>query len=145
MSTPVERAAELFSQNYNCSQSVFVAFAIPLGLDRQVALKLASPFGGGVARQGEICGAVTGALLVLGLLRGAESPAGKDEIYRLSQEFMGLFREKHGTLLCRNLIDCDISTPAGHQSAFEKHIFTTICPVLVRDAAGILQDLMDKS
>ena len=90
-------------QSFNCSQSVLSAFAAQYGLDKETALKLASPFGGGVARRGEICGAVTGALLVLGLARGADKPAGKDEIYRLSQEFMRLFEEKHGTLLCREL------------------------------------------
>ena len=109
------------------------------------ALKLASPFGGGVARRGELCGAVTGALLALGLARGADKPAGKEEIYRLSQEFMRLFEEKHSSLLCRDLIDCDISTPAGYQSAAEKRVFTTICPGLVRDAAEIVQTLLESA
>ena len=134
MATPAEIAGTVFSQNFNCSQSVFSAFATQFGLDTETALKLASPFGGGVARRGEICGAVTGALLALGLARGAKAPAGKEEIYRLSQEFMRLFEEKHGTLLCRDLIACDLSTPTGLQAAREKRVFTTIFPVLVQDA-----------
>jgi C_GCAxxG_C_C family probable redox protein len=143
MPTPAETAVHVFDQSFNCSQSVFSAFAARFGLDRQTALKLASPFGGGFSRQGEICGAVTGALLVLGLGRGADTPAGKEGIYRLSQEFMRLFEQKHNSLLCRNLIDCDISTPEGWQKAKEAGKFTTTCPLLVRDAAEIIQNLLE--
>jgi C_GCAxxG_C_C family probable redox protein len=143
MATPAEIAGTVFSQHYNCSQSVFSAFADQLGMDRETALKLASPFGGGVARRGGICGAVTGALLALGLARGAQAPAGKEEIYRLSQEFMRLFEEKHSTILCRGLIDCDLSTPAGYQAATDKRVFITICPVLVQDAVEIVQKLIE--
>ncbi|MGB8213427.1 MAG: C-GCAxxG-C-C family protein [Anaerolineales bacterium] len=145
MPTPAESAAAIFSQSFNCSQSVFSAFAPQFGLEMETALKLASPFGGGMARRGEVCGTVTGALLALGLARGAGTPAGKDEIYRLSQEFMRLFEEKHATLLCRDLIHCDISTPAGYQSAAEKRVFITVCPVLVQDAVEILQSLLAKA
>jgi C_GCAxxG_C_C family probable redox protein len=142
MPTPAESAVTIFSQNFNCSQSVFSAFAAQYGLEVGTALKLASPFGAGVARRGEICGAVTGALLALGLARGATEPTGKEGIYRLSQEFMRLFEEKHSTLLCRNLIDCDPSSPEGWQKAREAGKFTTICPILVRDAAEIVETLL---
>jgi C_GCAxxG_C_C family probable redox protein len=143
MATPAEIAVTVFSQNFNCSQSVLSAFAAQFGMDRETALKLASPFGGGVARRGEICGAVTGALMALGLARGTDSPAGKEEIYRLSQEFMRLFEEKHQSVLCRDLIACDLSTPAGYQAAAEKRVFITICPVLVQDAVEIGQKLLE--
>ncbi|HVM71698.1 MAG TPA: C-GCAxxG-C-C family protein [Anaerolineales bacterium] len=143
MTTPAEIAATTFSQKYNCSQSVFLAFAQTLGLDRETALRLASPFGGGIARQGEVCGAVTGALMALGLARGTVTPADKERIYNLSRDFMQRFEQKHGTILCRNLIDCDISTPAGYQAATEKRVFTLICPLLVQDAAEIVQQLLE--
>jgi C_GCAxxG_C_C family probable redox protein len=143
MARPAEIASTVFSQSYNCSQSVFSAFSDQLGLDRETALKLASPFGGGVARRGEVCGAVTGALLALGLARGTDKPAGKDEIYQLSQEFMRLFAQKHKSILCRDLIACDISTPAGYQSASEKRVFKTICPLLVQDATEIVQKFLE--
>ena len=143
MTTPAETAVNVFSQSFSCSQAVFLGFAPQLGLDKETALKLASPFGGGMARRGEVCGAVTGALLALGLARGAEKPAGKDEIYRLSQEFMHRFEEKHNTIICRDLIDCDLSTPAGYQAAAEKRVFTSICPGLVREAAEIVQALLE--
>jgi C_GCAxxG_C_C family probable redox protein len=62
MATPAETAVTVFSQSYNCSQAVFSAFAAQYGLDKKTALKLASPFGGGMGLRGEICGAVSGAL-----------------------------------------------------------------------------------
>jgi C_GCAxxG_C_C family probable redox protein len=138
-----EAAVNCFSRSFNCSQAVFSAFAPQFGMEEKTALKLASPFGGGIARRGEVCGAVTGALLTLGLARGADTPAGKDQIYRLSQEFMRRFEEKHGTILCRELIGCDISTPSGSQKAMDKKVFVTICPALVREAAEVVQALLE--
>ena len=143
MDDPVEIAATLFAQSYNCSQSTFAAFAPRFGLDEKTALKLASPFGGGMARRGEVCGAVTGALLALGLKEGAELPAQKDAIYRLAGEFLHRFQVEHGSLICRDLIGCDLSTPAGHQQAAEKQVFVTVCPALVRDAARIAGSLLE--
>jgi C_GCAxxG_C_C family probable redox protein len=141
MTTPEDTAVEIFSQGFNCSQAVFSVFAVQSGLDKNSALKLASPFGGGIARRGEVCGAVTGALLALGLARGAADPSGKEDIYRLSQEFMRQFELKHGSLLCRDLLDCDTSSPEGWQKAREAGKFTTVCPRLVRDAVEIVQSL----
>jgi C_GCAxxG_C_C family probable redox protein len=143
MLSPAERAVTVFNQNFNCAQAVFSAFAAQLGLDEHVALKLASPFGGGVARRGEICGAVTGALLVLGLAHGADAPAGKETIYRLSQEFMRQFEEIHSAILCRELVDCDVSTPEGWQQAKAAGKFTNVCPILVRDAAELIQTMLE--
>jgi C_GCAxxG_C_C family probable redox protein len=144
MINPPEMAVARFRQNFNCAQSVFVAFAHQLGLDENHALKLASPFGGGVARRGQICGAVTGALMALGLAQGADTPAGKEDAYRLGQEFLQQFESKHATILCRELIDCDISTPEGHQQAREKGVFTSLCLLFVRDAAEIVQAMLVK-
>ena len=143
MSTPAERAVATFNQNYNCSQAVFSAFASQFGLDMDTALKLASPFGGGMARRGEICGAVSGALMALGLARGADKPSGKEKIYQLSKEFTLIFEGKHGTLLCRELLGCDISTQDGWQKAKEAGKFTSTCPLLVQDAAEIVQKILE--
>jgi len=143
MTTPVERALSCFGQNFNCSQAVFSAFAPLYGIDEKTALKLASPFGGGFARQGHVCGAVTGALLAIGLARGTEGPAGKGDIYRLGQEFLHRFETEHGSLLCRTLIACDISTPEGYQQAVERGIFKTICPDLVRNAVEIAGSMLE--
>jgi C_GCAxxG_C_C family probable redox protein len=142
MPTPAGTAVALHSQGFNCAQSVFSVFAAQLGIDNVTALKIASPFGGGMARRGETCGAVSGALLALGLARGASDPSGKDEIYRLSQEFLRLFDQKHGALLCRDLVGFDGSTPEGWQAARQAGKFTTICPLLVRDAVELVQSLL---
>jgi C_GCAxxG_C_C family probable redox protein len=145
MSTPAETAVSVFGKSFNCSQSVFSAFSAQFGLAGRTALKLASPFGGGVARRGEICGALTGGLLALGLARGADTPAGKQDIYHLSQEFMRRFEEKHRALLCRDLLDCDTSSPEGWQAAKQAGKFTSVCPILVRDAAEIVQALLEET
>jgi C_GCAxxG_C_C family probable redox protein len=140
---PSEETAEaLFRQGFNCAQAVFSAFASQLGLEDKTALKLASPFGGGVARRGQICGAVSGALMAFGLEHGAETPAGKEEIYRQSQELLRRFEEKHGSILCRDLIGCDLSTPAGRQEAADKGVSRSICPGLVKEAARIAREML---
>ncbi len=143
MTTPAELAAGYFNETFNCSQSVFAAFAPQLGIPEKVALKLGSPFGGGFARQGEVCGAVTGALLALGLAKGAEVPAGKGDIYRIGQELLDEFKSRHGSLLCRELIGCSIATAEGYEAAAEKGVFRTICPALVRDAVELVQARVD--
>jgi C_GCAxxG_C_C family probable redox protein len=142
MANPSETAADLFHRSFNCSQAVFSAFGPRFGLDEKICLRLASPFGGGVARRGEVCGAVSGALLALGLVRGADDPAGKDAAYQLAGEFLRRFESKHGSLRCRDLIECDLSTPAGYQAAAEKKVFVTICPALVLAATGIVEELL---
>jgi C_GCAxxG_C_C family probable redox protein len=143
MPTPAETAVSVFGQSFNCAQSVFSAFAAQYGLPEKTALRLASPFGGGMARRGEVCGAVSGGLLVLGLARGAETPAGKDEIYRLSQEFMRRFAAGRGSIICRELLGCDISTPEGWLEAKRTGKTTNLCPLLVREAAEIVQVLLE--
>jgi C_GCAxxG_C_C family probable redox protein len=139
---PVNTAVETFNRSYNCAQSVFSAFAPQFGVSAEAAQRIGSTFGAGVARRGEICGAVTGALMALGLGRGAADPSGKEEAYRLGQEFLQRFEAKYGTTLCRELIDCDISTPAGRQDARQKGAFTALCPLFVRDAAEIAQSML---
>jgi len=145
MENPAESAGKRFSEGFNCAQAVFAAFAPRYGLEEKTALKIASPFGGGVARRGEICGAVTGALLALGLKEGAETPAGKEHIYQLAGEFLRRFTAEHGSLLCRDLIGCDISTPEGHQQAADKKVFATVCPALVRQAAQMAESLLEEA
>lgn len=142
MTNPPEIAIAHFRQNFNCAQSVLVAFAPQLGMDDSQALRLASPFGGGVVRRGQTCGAVTGALMVLGLAQGADTPEGKEDTYRLGQEFLQRFESRHATILCRELLDCDISTPEGLQQAREKGAITALCPLFVRDAAEIVQTML---
>ncbi len=142
MSNLADRAVDFHDRHFNCSQSVFAALAPQYGFSEELALKLASPFGGGFSRMGHVCGAVTGALLALGLAHGADTPAGKDEIYRQGQEFIRRFEANHGSLLCRTLIGKDISTPEGWEQANATGVFQTVCPLLVRDATELIQSML---
>jgi len=138
MTNPIQTAQDRFAEGFNCSQAVFSAFSPELGIPTETALKLTSPFGGGVAHQGDVCGAVTGALLVLGLQRGSSTTDKKDETYQIAEEFIKRFKELHETTLCRDLIGFDISKPGELQSAREQGVFKSICPGLVKAAAELV-------
>jgi C_GCAxxG_C_C family probable redox protein len=143
MTNPTQTAHDHFAQGFNCSQSVFAAYAAQLGIDDEAALKLASPFGGGVAHQGNVCGAVTGALMVLGLARGSATVDKKDETYRMAEEFIKRFQERHGTILCRELIGYDLRIPTESQAAREQGVFKTLCPAFVESAVVIVAEQID--
>ena len=147
MTSEVEIAVERFASGLSCSQAVFSAFAPNLGIPNDTALKLASAFGGGVARRGEVRGAVTGALMALGLARGhvTTDEAGKEATYRLANAFADQFASRHGSLRCQELIGSLLSTPEGMQSARDRAVFTEICPKLVGDAADIVATLLQKN
>ncbi len=147
MTTSVDQAMTLFQQGFSCSQAVCAAYAPALGLSRELALKIASGFGGGMGRQGEGCGAVTGAIMAIGLKTGpieATDAAAKENTYALTQQVIDQFKDRHGTVLCRKLMGCDLDRPEGLQQAREAHLFTKRCPQLVQDAAEIVSALIEK-
>ena len=142
-----ERAVKAFEGDCNCAQSVLSAFAPDLGLDPGTARAIASGFGGGMARMGGVCGAVTGAFMAIGLARGrAGEGVTNEEARERSNEaiggFVARFSERNGSIVCRELIDCDLSTPEGYEEAGRRNVFTEICPKLVRDAAEILESML---
>jgi C_GCAxxG_C_C family probable redox protein len=143
MTDPIKTAQERFDQQFNCSQSVFSAFAPKLGIQDEIALKLASPFGGGTAHQGHVCGAVTGALMVLGLQKGNATPETKEETYRIAEDYIKRFQELHGSILCRDLTGHDISKPSEMEKARETGVFKKTCPGLVKDAAELVSGFLD--
>jgi C_GCAxxG_C_C family probable redox protein len=145
MDNPVQIAQDRFAGGFNCSQSVFSAFSYQLGLDDETALKLASPFGGGVAHQGNVCGAVTGALMALGLARGnaLSEKEKKDETYRIAEDFIKRFQDLHGSVLCHELTGYDISNPDELQKARESSVFREVCPLLVKDATELVAESLD--
>jgi C_GCAxxG_C_C family probable redox protein len=142
MNDPIQLATHRFEQGFSCSQAIFTTFAPQFGVGDDIAGKIASPFGGGIARQGETCGAVTGALMVLGLKYGALGEENKDKIYQVSQEFLRRFQEQHTFIKCKQLINYDISQPVELQAAREAKVFTQICPILVKTAAEIVQSML---
>ena len=110
-----EKAIEVFRNRFNCSQAVFAAFAEELGMPEELALKVAIGFGGGM-RKGEVCGAVSGALMVLGMKYGdscSDKAENKAVSYQKVSDFMDRFKEKNGSCVCRDLLGCDISTAEG--------------------------------
>jgi C_GCAxxG_C_C family probable redox protein len=143
MSEKTKRALELFGSNHNCAQSVCGAFEQEHGLPTESWFALGAPFGGGVAHQGELCGAVTGALLVLGLrhARGAGDPAARKKLaMEAGQRFVARFKGAHGSIVCRDLLGCDLGTPEGRQAAVERKLFQTTCPKFVEAAAAMVDD-----
>jgi C_GCAxxG_C_C family probable redox protein len=142
MGRSADDAENTFHLGYNCAQAVLTSFSQRFSLDREIALRLSAAFGGGIARRGQVCGAVSGGLMALGLARARTDLEGKEENYSLAQEFMLRFEEAHGSLLCRDLIKVDLSTPEGRQQAHDNGITRTLCPALVRSAAEILESLL---
>ena len=135
------KAAELFLEGYNCAQAVAVAFCDVTGLDVKATAKLMSSFGGGMGRMREVCGAVSGMLMVAGYLYGYDSAQseGKMEHYALVQELAGKFREQAGSIVCREILKNPPSdpNPTPRTEAFYKE---RPCARLVILAAQILDE-----
>lgn len=140
-----ERAAAYFSRGFNCSQSVLAAYAEQFALNEELALKLAGGFGGGMGRTAETCGAITGAIMVIGLKFASTTPGdiqGKENAYAVVREFIHRFKGRNVSVLCRELLDCDISTPEGMKRAQQEKLIKQCCPKFITDAAEILDQLI---
>ena len=144
---PAERAQGLFLTGYNCSQSVLQTFAPRFNLAQDLAARLATPLGAGISFQGMQCGAVSGALLVIGLSYGnqsAEDQFSKAQSYTRSLEFIERFKALHQTVLCRELLGIDMSQPGEYERARKIGVFDEICPGFVRDAVEILACMLEE-
>lgn len=131
----------MFFEKYSCAQSVFMAFAGDYGMDELTAAKVACAFGGGISHLGLTCGAVTGALLAIGLKHGG-SPDRKESTYKFAQEFTARFIKFHGSINCTELIGYDLSDPEQMAKAREVGIFSTKCSTYVETAVRILEELV---
>ena len=127
--------------NFNCAQTVFSLFASHLGIDEKTTLKIASGFGGGMTCA-ETCGAVTGSYMVIGMKHGhsTSDPDEKANSKLQIQKINKMFIEDHGSLICKKLLGCDISTTEGVAYAHEKNLFKTKCPGFIKSACSILED-----
>ena len=144
-----EKAIAFFEEGYNCAQSVALAFADILPLDRQSLARLASSFGGGVGRLREVCGAVSGMAMVLGFLYGYSGPETgpvKAEHYALVQKAAKDFEARNGSIVCRELLDLDKKhddpTPAPRTPAYYHN---RACASYVGSAAEILESIISRS
>lgn len=140
------KAAELFLSGWNCAQSVAVAFCDVTGLDEKTAARVASSFGGGMGRMREVCGGVSGMLMVLGYLYGYDQPedqAGKKELYTWVQELAGKFREEVGSIVCREILKDPPSDPVPSQRTAE-YYQKRPCARMVATAARLLDEFLQE-
>lgn len=141
----VELAVSRFKEGFSCSQALLSTYSKKFGLNRETALRVSGAFGGGMGRMGETCGAVTGAFMLIGLKHGktrVEDEQTKERAYSLIREFVDKFKSRNGSIVCRDLLGCDISTPEGMKLAREKKLFTTLCQKFVQDAAEIIEQML---
>lgn len=142
-----EQAEKLFRNEYLCAPSVLSTFSQELGLDQDMALKIATGFGAGVAGRSKICGAITGAIMAIGLKygRGMNEPKEVQErTFRIVNEFIDKFIAKHGTIECKELIGYDLTNPREQVMALDSGVYETICPKLVKYTAELLEILLNK-
>jgi C_GCAxxG_C_C family probable redox protein len=124
---------------------VLGGFAERYGMSLEHAVRSACAFGGGVAGTAQTCGAVNGALMALGLAHATSEPGNgpaRQNTYTATRSLLARFRERHGSLSCRELLGVDIGTSEGRERAMSEGLFATRCPVLVRDAAGLAAELV---
>ena len=140
-----EEAVSTFDKGFSCSQAVISAFTDDFGLDNETALKVAGGFGGGMGRMGEVCGAVTGGIMVIGLKNSAgeaETGETKGKNYEIVRNFIARFRSRNENIRCNDLLGVDISTHEGHEQAAKLGLFKTRCRQYVHDAAEILENML---
>ena len=140
-----KEAQKYFEDHCNCAQSVFAPFANRYGLALDIALKIATPFGGGMGHAGQVCGAVSGGLMAIGLARGISTydREKKYACYDLAQEFQIRFRELYGEITCPGLLGYDIGDPEELEKVRELNLFHKRCPKFVGDAAMIVEELLN--
>jgi C_GCAxxG_C_C family probable redox protein len=145
MNSKPDQAAETFINGFNCAQAVFATYAEEFGIDRTSALKIACGFGAGMGRRQDVCGAVSGAILLIGAKHGKtirEDNAANDLTYQRVRELSDQFIAKHGTTSCKQLLGCNLLTPEGQQY-FKEHNFRDLkCAVYVHDAAALVEDML---
>lgn len=141
MNNKVEKALRLFDSGFNCSQAVIGVFCSKFGLDEEIAMKLACGFGGGM-RCGEVCGAVTGAIMVIGLRYGqyiAEDREAKEKCYGLTAKFMDEYVKRNGSVHCREILGYDVRDTEARAKFLGKQ--EEVCPNAIRTAVLLLEEL----
>jgi len=148
MSEKTERAKQLHEQGYGCAQAVLTSYASDFGLEESLALKLATGFGSGMGRMCEVCGALTGAFMVIGLKYGKEKSDGTrygtetEMTYRLVADLAGKFQEKNGSIYCRELIGHNLMDPTEREKVVTLGLFKTTCRKCILDAVELLEETL---
>jgi len=136
MNDKVKKASELYGGGLYCSQAVLSAFCDKYGVDENLAYRISCGLNSG-CRCADVCGAVSGAILVIGLKYGDD----KAVCNLKTEEYIKIFKEMNGSIKCRDLLGCDISTPNGKEKAISENLFKTRCTDMVISAAQLLDDL----
>ena len=142
----VEQAVAYYKQGYTCTQSILASFAARYDLQQNLAFRISEPFGAGTSCTSDMCGAVTGAIMVLGLQYGSplsDDEAARSYTYHRVHELIHRFKENHGSIQCTDLLGYNLSDPLQLQTVREKGLFIQLCPNLVRDAAQILVEMLE--
>lgn len=142
--TRQETALEYFKRGFHCSQAVLASYADRCGLSEEQALKLGACFGGGM-RKGEVCGACSGALMVLGSMYGQydiSDTESRQEANEVNERMMQEFADNCGSYICSEILGCDLSTPEGVKCAREKNLFRERCPQIVANAMIVLEKII---
>jgi len=146
MKSKSEIAVEKFREGFNCAQTVVYSFCDDLQFEKNTALKIACGFGAGMGRKEEVCGAVSGGIIVLGTKygRGEQDERSATELtYAKTRELMNHFAKKHGTFICRKLLNgCELTTEEGQKQFKENDLLNRICKPCVRSVVEILEDIM---
>jgi len=138
----VNQAVTCFNEGMLCSQAMLLTYGPQFGIDQDTALRVARPFGSGIARMGETCGAVSGAYMVLGLrFQDENEKVAKEKCYVLCRELAKRFKDINGSTSCSQLLQCDIGTPEG-QSKFRQDNLIKHCQSYVRCSAEILEQIL---
>lgn len=142
-----KKAEELFLEGYNCAQSVFCAFSDELGIDFETALKLSSSFGGGMGRLREVCGTLSAVFMIAGLKYGYTDPQdynAKTKHYELIQKLANEFKNRHGSIICRDLLGLKNGADTPIPEKRTKQYYTTRpCPKLAASAAEIISNYIN--
>jgi len=144
----IDLAAQYHEQGYGCAQAVLAAYSGDFGLEERLALKLATGFGSGMGRMCEVCGALTGAFMVIGLKYGKEKTDGTrygtetETTYRLVADLASKFKEKNGSIYCRELIGHNLMDPAERAKVVEMGLFKTTCRKCILDAVELLEETL---
>lgn len=140
-------AKQNFMNGYNCSQAVLLAFCEDFGLEKETALKISEPFGGGMGRMREVCGTVTGMFMVIGLAMGNDNSKDnttKKNVYKLVQELAAKFKEDNGSIICRELLGLQKTNKESYvpSERTTEYYKKRPCPELCKYAADILEDYL---
>ena len=141
----VEKASKMFYDGYNCAQAVAVAFCDVTGLDEKTTAKMVSPFGGGMGRLREVCGAVSGMLFVLGCLYGYDESTddeAKKQTYEQVQELAKAFQAQNGSFICREILKNPPTDPNPFPRT-EEYYATRPCVRMVATAAKLMDDFIE--